>query len=648
MRILALILFMLITKGSASGAGMTCQSLPIMLHVYLRNHLTLKAVTPEIRQRTAEQLIKAMDPSQVSLLKPEVDGIQKLIVSVFDSSMAADCSPLKQVQDIMVLKSEAALAFATSVLDEKYVLDKNTELKADPKERGYPESEEARQELQLKLIHFQIASYLLGGMELAEAKKQLLHRYELGAKRTRERKDSEILDLFVSSFAQALDPHSSYLSPSRMQDFQIAMHLSLEGIGAQLTWKDGYTIIDEIIPGGAADRVGLLRPRDKILAVAQDKDAFVNVMDMDLPDVVQLIRGKKGTRVRLSILRQGAESERLEVSIVRDKIDIKDSAAKLEIKTWPVDDGEYKFGILELPSFYGDPQGVRSSYKDVRNLLMEAETAKVDGLVLNLSRNGGGLLEDAVRISGLFMHKGAVVATQSAAGIDVLEDKDPAIQYRGPLVVLTSRRSASASEILAGAIKDYRRGIIVGDSHTFGKGTVQMFTPISEELGGITVTTGMFFRPSGRSTQAQGVEADLILPSIWDRDDFGEKSMDYVLPTTSILQFRSYQANLVDSQRGFNPVSQTQLTELSKLSQARTTSSTDFLKILEEVKEIEKNRSVIRVSEMMNKSDETTKKEAEDEKRPRSELIAEYDRPYLEESMQILVDLIKLQTSKTP
>lgn len=642
--VLPILLTLVFAPLCHTSSGLTCDSLPVLVQVYLRNHLNQSPLEPGMRERTGEQFVKSLDPSRVTLLQSEVEHLGQSVQGVFDSAMIGDCSVLENVREMMIERASEALAVATSILTDAYVLDESVELEIDPEARGFPGSVEERQALQLKLIHFQIASYLLGGLEMKEAKTQLIHRYEIGLKRARDRKPWQMLDLFISSFAQSLDPHTSFLAPSRLQDFQISMHLSLEGIGAQLTWKDGYTIVDEVIVGGAADRQGKLRPKDKILAVAQDTEPFVDVIDMDLPDVVQLIRGKKGTSVRLSILRQGVDTERFEITIVRDKVDIKDSAAKMEVTTFSHGGKDYRFAVLELPSFYGDPTGRRSSYRDVKELVQQAVRQKVDGMILNLSRNGGGLLEDAVRISGLFLHRGAVVATRSSDGRrNVLEDQDPGIQYPGPLVVLTTRRSASASEILAGAIKDYRRGIVVGDAHTFGKGTVQMFTPLSEELGGVTITTGMFFRPSGKSTQKDGVDADIQLPSIWDRDDFGEKSLDYVLPSTTIAQFRSHQANMPDIHAGYTPVTHQQIARLKTQSEARVKESTDFAKIGEEVAQVNRNRKVIRISEMMEESKKASEKEKADEGKTRAEVIAEYERPYLDEARTILAELVQLQ-----
>ena len=461
-----------------------------------------------------------------------------------------------------------------------------------------------------------------------------------------------MLTNFVDAFSFALDPHSSYFSADRLEDFKIEMNLSLEGIGASLSSQDGYTVIEEVIPGGAADRSKLLEPKDKIIAVRQDNaQPPVNVIDMELRDVVKLIRGKRGTKVNLTVLRQGEKTQRLEIAIVRDKIDLKDQAAKHTVETFKVGGKSYRYAVIDLPSFYGDTEkGLRSSYEDMKKILVQIKKEKVDGVVLNLSRNGGGLLEDAVRISGLFIKEGPVVATQNMRrGVEILADEDDSISYSGPLVVLTSRLSASASEILAGALRDYHRAVIVGGDRTFGKGSVQAVIPIPRgNLGAIKVTTGMFFIPGGQSTQFLGVAGDVVLPSTLQNDNIGEKSLPNALPPQKIPTFAGTNANFeITNSNYWAPVTPEEIKVLAKNSSTRVDASAKFKEIRHDMDDLEKNRGVIRLADFMKKSEEEKKKEKADKaasaKSKRKEKRDESDKPYLQESMSILSDLISMR-----
>ncbi|HBL53905.1 MAG TPA: tail-specific protease, partial [Syntrophaceae bacterium] len=323
-----------------------------------------------------------------------------------------------------------------------------------------------KQELLRKVVQFQIENALLSGIDLAEARKQQIHKSELQTMRVVERSPDKLITTAAKAFALALDPHTNYLSPENFADFQIQMQLSLVGIGAVLTSDNGFTVIEELIPGGGAEQSGLLKPKDKIIAVAQEGEKPVNVIDMDLRDVVRMIRGKKGTQVTLTILRQAQRTHRFDITITRDKVDIKEQEAKIHYETRTAGGRPYRFGVIDLPSFYGDERGKKSCYEDVKKLLAEAGRQPVDGIVLDLSRNGGGLLGEAVRIAGLFIGRGGIVATRESNGrvtilavgpgapeadgynLDVmtLPADDSRELYTGPLVILTSRMSASASE----------------------------------------------------------------------------------------------------------------------------------------------------------------------------------------------------------
>jgi carboxyl-terminal processing protease len=377
-----------------------------------------------------------------------------------------------------------------------------------------------------------------------------------------------------------------------------------------LSSRDGYTVVEEIVPGGSAAKEGSLKPKDKVIAVAQDeKGEMVDVIDMDLRDVVRMIRGKKGSVVRLSLLRQGATTERYTVRLVRDKINLEEQAAKLRFEEVESGGKTYKLAVLDLPSFYGDKDtGARQATDDVQKLLKEARAAKADGLLLDLSRNGGGLLDYAVKITGFFIGKGGVVAVgDSQSRTQVLDDPDETIQWSGPLVVLTSRVTASAAEILAGAVKDYRRGVIVGDDHTFGKGSVQTVAPLPPGLGALKLTTALFYRPGGKSTQQIGVPADIVVPALTANDELGETNQPYSLPARSIEAFAN---GAPKKGSGYIAIDDATVQALAQRSRDRVAGDTRFADIEKELEKQRANEGVVKVADLLEKKEEDKKKEA--------------------------------------
>jgi carboxyl-terminal processing protease len=367
-------------------------------------------------------------------------------------------------------------------------------------------------------------------------------------------RSDEVLEIYLNALAHVYDPHTDYLGHEQLENLTIAMNLSLFGIGAALQTEDGYCKIRELLPGGPALRSGLLKPGDRIVAVAQARAEPVDITNMPLPRAVELIRGPKGTTVRLTILPAGAADGSLPklVSLVRDEIKLEDQQAKARIMDLPTGPGRtLRLGVIDLPSFYadmGEPKGARSrsATADVARLLAKLNAERVRGVVLDLRGNGGGALEEAINLTGLFIRQGPVVQTRGLSGeIDVGADHDPAVQYDGPLIVLTSRFSASASEILVGALQDYGRAVVVGDSSTFGKGTVQSILPLAMVMdqagfthaydpGALKVTISKFYRPSGASTQLRGVASDIVLPSPSDLGDVNESSLKNPLPWDAV------------------------------------------------------------------------------------------------------------------
>jgi carboxyl-terminal processing protease len=380
--------------------------------------------------------------------------------------------------------------------------------------------------------------------------KVLTRRYDQLLLNLQEETKEDVIRDFLTTLAQTYDPHSEYLSKSDLENFSINMRLSLVGIGAVLRSEDGYAKIAELVPGGPAERSGNIKVNDRISAVAQGDSQFVDCVGMKLDKVVDMIRGKKGTTVRLQVIpaRTTDPSQRKIVAISRDEIKLKESAAKADLIEEPSPSGgpPVKIGWITLPSFYADMEhsgeaGAKSTTTDVLALLTRLKAEGITGLVMDLRRNGGGSLDEAVKLTGLFINKGPVVQAKDANGVvHISRDHDSGIEWDGPMIVLTNRLSASASEIFAAALQDYGRAIIVGDQSTFGKGTVQTMLEIgkyipflgsdSTDAGALKLTIQKFYRIAGGSTQLKGVLADIHVPSPYDRPDFGESDLKGPMP----------------------------------------------------------------------------------------------------------------------
>ena len=354
-----------------------------------------------------------------------------------------------------------------------------------------------------------------------------------------------LLQRYLSSFSHVYDPHSDYMSPSSVEDFDINMKLSLVGIGALLRPDDGVIRIVRIIPGGPADQDGRLKAGDKIIAVAQGDEEPVNILHRPLYKTVRIIRGEKNTKVVLTIIpaadRSGTRTKKID--LIRDEVKLEEQAAKSKVREIQLEDGTLRrLGVITLPDFYADFQATADKKKnarrastDVRNLINELLLEGIEGLILDLRNNGGGSLIESIDIAGLFISSGPIVQVKERNRIQVLPDADPEVNYNGPMIVLVNRLSASASEILAAALQDYKRAIIVGDEKTHGKGTVQTLIPLGgKRRGSLKITTAGFYRINGGSTQLKGVTPDIIIPSYLDGMDLGEDSLEHALPWDSI------------------------------------------------------------------------------------------------------------------
>jgi carboxyl-terminal processing protease len=616
---------------------------------FLANHVRYTNRDTDLQNRTIEQYIKRIDPSKIYLLSADVDQIKTWMGNLFEKTKNKDCAFLEETQKLLVKRAQERAEFAKKFLGKDYKFDPKTEFTFDPDKKSFPKNADEANEFLKKYIHFQIANYTATDMKMDEAKKNVIKNYDRAVKRIEDTKQNDLFSDYLDSFARALDPHSSFFSRDSLEDFEIQMRLSLEGIGATLSSQDGFTVVEQLVPGGAAAKSGLIEPQDKIIAVGQETGAMENVIDMDLKDVVKKIRGNKGTKVRLTILRKkGENKQRLDVSLTREKVNLEDEAASIIYQDKEINGKKKKIGIINFPSFYADSRrGGRSSAEDLKKIIKEANEKKVEGLVLDLSNNGGGSLEDAVKIAGLFFKTGNVVkqsSKDSSRSEQTLADVDPAVDWAGPLVLLTSRISASASEIVAGTLQDYKRAVIVGGDHTFGKGSVQSVLPIPTGLGALKVTVGMFFVPGGNSTQHRGVEADVVLPGPYSTDDIGEKFLDYSLPPQKITSFISPDAYVKEGQGAWSVLKPEWLKSLREKSIARVEKNEDFKKIEDELKKAKARGKLIKVSEILKDKTETkTKKDKEKAARygNKEQKNKEYlKRADINEATNVLLDLM--------
>ena len=470
--------------------------------------------------------------------------------------------------------------------------------------------------------------------------------------------EETVLERYLSAFMQSYDPHSAYLSPRGVEDFDIHMSLSLVGIGAMLRSEDGAAKITKIIVGGPAESDGRLKPGDKIIAVAQGEKESVSILHWPLSKAVRLIRGEKGTKVVLTIIpgedKTGTRTKK--IALIRDEVKLEESAAKSEIiDTVGTNALPHRIGVITLPEFYADFAGAREGRDDarrcsvdIRRMLEGFSTNNVDGLILDLRNDGGGSLSEAIDIAGQFIPIGPIVQVREQRGVGILPDGDPITVYSGPMAVLVNRVSASASEIVAAALQDYGRAVIVGDSKTHGKGTVQTVLPLSrltDDLGSLKVTTASFYRIAGGSTQLKGVEPDIILPSLYDTLEIGEEFLDNALPWTQV-----HSAYYRPWRNSVKPL----LPELQTRSSERRKNNPAFKKFLARRDRLRERMENPEVSLMLSKRIEEIMAERELEKLQGMGLSDEEDGekdqkeedPILEETLLIVSDLIDLDSGK--
>ena len=511
-------------------------------------HYSRHKLDNELSRQILLRYLETLDYGHLVFTQQDVDAfLAKYGDALDDDILLGNPTPAYEIFDLFKKRAESRVAKVKEWLEaEKFTFKSDRTWTVNRQKAPWPKDEAEADQLWHDKLESEYLSLKLAEKAVEPPVKVLTRRYDNFLRTLQEQPRREAMDQFLSALAQTYDPHSEYMSKDEFQEFQVMMKLSLVGIGAVLRKSDdGYTKIMELVPGGPADKEGHLKVGDRIVSVAQGDKDFVEVIDLKIGKVVSMIRGKKGTHVRLQVIPAHAAdpSARKIVEIVRDEVKMKDQEAKAYLIEKPDATGKtQRIGWITLPGFYGDMDGTKSTTEDVKALLKRLKKENISGLVIDIRRNGGGYLNEATKLTGLFIKKGPVVQVKDANGkIEVLNAEEPDVTYDGPLVILTSTLSASASEIFAGALQDYGRAVIVGDSHTFGKGTVQQLIPVDRfvqflsgsngEAGALKLTIQKFYRVAGGSTQFRGVSSDLTLPSLWEaRDDIGEAALKNPLP----------------------------------------------------------------------------------------------------------------------
>ena len=496
-----------------------------------QSHYRKISLDDAFSEKIFDRYIKNIDFSHNTFLQSDVDELrQKYGTKLDDQLNQGDLSAAFDIYDVMMKRRYERYAYALSLLDKEPNLNGQDQIEIDREKAAFPKNEEEANKLWEERVKNDIINLKLKDKKWSEIKSKLTKRYNLAIRRLTQTKADDILQTYLNAFAREIDPHTSYLAPRTAKSFNESMNLSLEGIGATLQSEDDETSIKSLVPGAPAEKSKKLHPGDKIIGVGQATGEIEDIVGWRLEDIVEKIKGKKGTKVRLEIEPSKGGKSRI-ITLVRDKVRIEDQAAKLTMNKI---DGK-NIAVIKIPGFY---IGLTS---DVKKLLTNIENQKADALIVDLRENGGGALTEAVALSGLFITDGPVVQVRDAyQRIRVHEDDDSAQQYKGPLLVMINRYSASASEIFAAAMQDYNRGIIIGQN-TFGKGTVQQSRSLNftydldqTPLGLLQYTIQKFYRINGGSTQLKGVAADINFPEIIDAKEYGEDKEDNALPWDKI------------------------------------------------------------------------------------------------------------------
>jgi carboxyl-terminal processing protease len=636
-------------------------------------HLNRDNFNDEIATNALALFIDSLDYDHTFFLASDIAGFQSQATNLDDQVAAGDTSFAQVVFAIFKNRVTNRVAYVNQLLDKGIDTDTAETYRWKRETAPWPAGQAEWDDLWRKKVKNDYVARLAAieagendteteGTNVVAKTAKILSPIEFVRERYKQYQlliesnlDNEaLLQRYLSAFTHSYDPHSDYLSPRGVEDFDINMSLSLVGIGATLRSEDGMAKIMQLIAGGPAEQDGRLQAGDKIIAVAQGDKEPVSILYWPLSKAVRIIRGEKGTKVVLTVIpADDATGTRTKtIDLIRDEVKLEAQAAKGTVREFKEPNGaSYRVGVLTLPEFYanfeaarnGDATARRAS-TDVHRILNEFATNHLDGVILDLRNNGGGSLTEAIDIAGLFISAGPIVQVREQRGISVLPDGDPDIAYGGPLVVLVNRLSASASEIVAAALQDYGRAVIVGDSKTHGKGTVQTVYPLSrltEDLGSLKVTTASFYRIAGGSTQLKGVVPDVILPSLYDALEIGEEYLPHALPWSQVRS--AYYRPWTESVKPAIP-------GLQKNSATRMTGNPTFTTFLARRDQIRKRMETPEVSLKVSDRVGEIVSEKELEKLQDETMVskkADKDDPILAETLNILADLVDANSSKT-
>jgi carboxyl-terminal processing protease len=610
--------------ASAPDPGQICISVGRLLE---QGHYSKRKLDDGVSRELLKNYLEALDYNHLFFTQIDISRFTaKYAAALDDDILLGNPDPAFAIYNLFQKRVENRVARVKELLKQDFHYNSNRTIELNRQKSPWPKDEAEAEQLWHDRIEGELLQEKLAEHPIDPPVKTITRRYDQLLRNLREQTKEDILKTFLTTLATTYDPHSEYLSKSDLENFNINMRLSLVGIGAVLHSDDGYAKIMELVPGGPAQVDGRLKVGDRINAVAQGDKEFVDVVGMKLDKVVEMIRGKKGTTVRIQAIPAHATdpSARKLVEIVRDEVKLKDAAAKAEIieNNPAAASGPQRLGWITLPSFYADMDHAglkdsKSTTRDMLKLLNRLKQEGVNGLVIDLRRNGGGSLEEAVKLTSLFVKKGPVVQTKNAnGGIQISQDDNATLVYNGPLVILENRLSASASEIFAAALQDYGRAVIVGDQNTFGKGTVQTMLEIGRyipflgsdpgDAGALKLTIQKFYRIAGGSTQLRGVTSDIHLPSLYDHADLGENSLKDPMPYDMVEPARFEK---VTGQPLF-------LRELKERSAARVAADPEFRYITEDLDLLKKRlaENKISLNEKIRRAELTAEK-AQKEKR---------------------------------
>ncbi|MGL4512695.1 MAG: carboxy terminal-processing peptidase [Lacipirellulaceae bacterium] len=647
------------------GPSTTDRQIAIAVRLLMeQKHVSRVGFNDESSKRCFKAYLEALDPWKLYFQQGDIDAFTAEETALDDLLRRGDTSFAFRVFERFLSRVGESSTVAQEWVAAEHDFKADEQMLRKREETTYASGPEQAREAWRKRIKYELLLELADDTPLDEAREKLRKRYSTIGKRWEQTSDDELLEFYLTAMTSGFDPHSSYMSPSTLENFNIQMKLELDGIGASLRTEDGYTEVHEIIAGGAADQHGKLKVGDKIVGVGQGTAGPVDdIVDMKINDVVKLIRGKRGTVVRLQVKPIDNPKESIEYAITRARIELKNQEARSAVVDWgKKPNGQpYRLGVIHLPSFYMDMDGARagvadyrSTTRDVARLLegFNADAQGIDAVVVDLRFNGGGSLTEAVNMTGLFIDRGPVVQVKGPDGrTQPYDDETPGMQWQGPLVVLTNKFSASASEIFAGAIQDYGRGIVVGDEATHGKGTVQQLFDLGNaifrigerpNLGALKMTIQQFYRPGGDSTQNRGVLADVTIPSLTDHlEGITEAEMDFALPFDRVRALEHDQMGMSASGTS---------SELQRLSDERTAASKEFQEDFKRIDRYESQKE--RETVTLNLDEylaERKELDAEKQEEEIGEKMSDSDRPvfdvedhYNKESMSIVIDYLKL------